>query len=48
MKMICENCMDFDAEKKECTIRFKISRNNEKTPMKRRPKQKGCQVFMMK
>lgn len=48
MKMICANCMDFDADKKVCTIRYLIHRDKSKTPLPRKANQKGCQVFMHK
>lgn len=46
--MICANCMDFDAENNKCTIRYLILKDKTKTPMPRKPNQKGCQVFMQK
>lgn len=48
MKMTCENCMDFDSEKHECTIRYIILKDKSKIPMKRKAKQKGCEVFILK
>ena len=47
-KMICANCMDFDAENSTCTIRYLIHKDKTKSPMPRKPNQKGCQVFMQK
>jgi hypothetical protein len=47
-KMICANCMDFDAENNTCTIRYLIHKDKTKSPMPRKPNQKGCQVFMQK
>jgi hypothetical protein len=47
-KMICSNCMDFDSENNTCTIRYLIHKDKTKTPMPRKPSQKGCQVFMQK
>lgn len=46
IKMICKNCMDYDHAKEECLIRYKISTYKTRTPMKRRPNQKGCKVFL--
>lgn len=43
---ICDNCMDFDRDKKQCTIRYTILKDKTKTPMKRNPTQKGCMVFL--
>ncbi len=47
-KMICVNCMDFDADKNVCTIRYLIHKDGTKSPMPRKPNQKGCKVFMQK
>lgn len=47
-KMICANCMDYDAENNTCTIRYLIHKDKTKSPMPRKPNQKGCQVFMQK
>ena len=47
-KMICANCMDFDAENNTCTIRYLIHKDKTKSPMPRKSNQKGCQVFMQK
>ena len=47
-KMICANCTDFDAENNTCTIRYLIHKDKTKSPMPRKPNQKGCQVFMQK
>ena len=48
MKLICKYCMDFDSEKNECEIRYTILKDKSKIPMKRKPNQKACTVFMMK
>ena len=40
--------MDFDDKKNECTIRYTILKDKTKIPMKRKPNQKGCEVFMLK
>lgn len=32
-KMICANCMDFDAENNTCTIRYLIHKDKTKSPM---------------
>lgn len=47
-KMVCANCMDFDATNNTCTIRFTINKDKSRTPMKRKPHQKGCEVLMWK
>lgn len=47
MKKICKNCMDFDKEKEECTIRYTILKDKSRIPMKRKPHQIGCEVFML-
>ena len=47
-KMICANCMDFDLENNTCTIRYLTHKDKTKTPLPRKPNQKGCQVFMKK
>ena len=44
----CKDCMDFDPLKKECTIRYTIRNDKTKTPMKRKPNQKGCRVMLAK
>ncbi len=44
----CINCMDFDATNNVCTIRNIIHKDKTKTPMPRKPNQKGCEVFMEK
>ncbi len=48
LKFICGNCMDFDSEKNICTIRYLIHKDDTKSPMPRKPKQKGCRVFIRK
>ncbi len=48
LKIICSNCMDFDSENNTCTIRYLIHNDKTKSPMPRKPNQKGCQVFMQK
>jgi hypothetical protein len=40
--------MDFDDKKQVCTIRYTIKLDKSKEPMKRKPQQKGCEVFMLK
>lgn len=47
-KVICENCMDFDSKNNTCTIRYLIHKDESKSPMPRKPKQKGCKVFLAK
>ncbi len=42
---ICDNCMDYDREKRVCLIRFTILRDGVKKPMKRKSKDNGCHVF---
>lgn len=44
----CKNCEDFDVKKEICTIRYTISKDKTREPMKRKPKQNGCEVFMYK
>lgn len=39
---VCANCMDFDSEKNVCTIRDVIHKDKTRTPMPRKPYQKGC------
>ena len=46
-RIICKNCMDFDADKNVCTIRYVIDKD-VRNPMPRKPSQKGCQVFLLK
>lgn len=46
MKIICNNCMDFDKENNTCLIRYVIHLDKSKSPMPRKPEQKGCEVFM--
>ena len=48
ISMTCKNCDDFDEEKQVCTIRYKILEDKTKEPMKRKPNQSGCTVFMFK
>lgn len=48
LKEICANCMDFDSKNNTCTIRYLIHKDKTKSPMPRKPNQKGCQVFMRK
>lgn len=45
--MKCKNCMDYDDIKQECTIRYVIHKDESRTPMKRKPNQKGCSVFLL-
>lgn len=45
---VCVNCADFDAEKNVCTIRDVIHKDKTRTPMPRKPHQKGCEGFMSK
>lgn len=44
----CKNCEDFNSEKEVCTIRYTILKDKTKVPMKRKPGQTGCKVFMYK
>jgi len=44
--MKCKNCMDYDPEKQVCTIRYVIMKDKSRIPMKRKPNQKGCPVFL--
>ena len=46
IKRVCRNCMDYDKENKQCLIRYTILEDKTRTPMERKPDQKGCQVFM--
>lgn len=43
---VCANCMDFDKVNNACTIRYQIRSDKSKTPLPRKPMQKGCEVFM--
>jgi len=45
---LCKNCIDFNLDKEECMIRYVISKDNTRTPMKRKANQKGCYVFILK
>ena len=47
-KQICGNCCDYNAKKGECTVRYTTMRTDTKQPMKRKPTQGGCVVFMSK
>jgi hypothetical protein len=44
----CETCMDYDLEKQVCTIRYTILKDKSKIPMKRKPNQKSCEVYLRK
>lgn len=46
IRRICKNCMDFDSEENVCTVRYKIHADKTREPMKRKPLQAGCEVFM--
>lgn len=46
IRRVCKNCMDYNPEKEECSIRNVILKDKTRVPMKRRPDQKGCKVFM--
>ena len=48
IQRVCKNCMDYDQEKQVCTIRYTILKDKTKTPLKRKPDQSGCSVFLMK
>jgi hypothetical protein len=39
--------MDYNSDKQECAIRYRILKDKTRIPMKRKPNQKGCEVFMM-
>jgi len=43
---ICDNCMDFDREKKVCLVRNTILKDKTRIPMKRTAMQQGCEVFL--
>lgn len=45
---ICDNCFDYDREKKHCLVRYAIFKDKTRTPMKRKAMQKGCSVFLFK
>lgn len=45
---ICDNCSDFDRANRICMIRFTLSKDKKRVPMKRLPSQNGCKVFMFK
>jgi hypothetical protein len=47
-KVTCETCMDYDLEKQVCTIRYTILKDKSKIPMKRKPNQKSCEVYLRK
>lgn len=46
IRRICKNCMDYDKATKQCLVRYKILQDETRAPMKRKPNQKGCQVFI--
>lgn len=48
MRKICDNCMDFNSDNNTCEIRYTVSKDKDRTPMKRKPNEKGCDVFMLK
>lgn len=48
LKIICNNCLDFDLNNNVCTIRYLIHKNNTKSPLPRKASQKGCKVFLRK
>ena len=48
IEQICKNCADYNAEKNECTVRFTRMRTDTKQPMKRKPNDGGCVVFLNK
>ena len=45
---MCKTCMDYDLDKKVCTIRFTILKDGTRIPMKRKPNQKKCSVYIAK
>ena len=47
IQQICKNCMDYDKENSTCTIRYLILLDKTKTPLPRKPNQRGCDVFML-
>jgi len=48
LKRICANCDDYNNKEKVCTIRNLIHKDKSRSPMPRKPKQKGCEAFMYK
>ena len=44
---VCKDCIDFNNILNECLIRYTI-KNKIKVPMKRKPNQKACSVFLNK
>lgn len=46
IRQVCKNCVDYNPEKEECTVRYTTIRTDTKQPMKRKPNQGGCVVFM--
>ena len=47
IKMICNNCMDFDRKQNICTIRYILHKDKSKSPMPRKATQRGCEVFLL-
>ena len=46
IRRVCKNCMDYNLGKEQCLVRYTILKDKTRTPMKRKPNQTGCQVFM--
>lgn len=44
----CDNCYDYDRDKKLCLIRYVHSTGETRRPKKRKPSDKGCEVFMLR
>lgn len=44
---ICDNCADFNREKKICLIRYTVMPDKTKVPMKRKATDRACEVFML-
>jgi hypothetical protein len=46
IRRVCKNCTDYDKDKSECTVRFTITLGKDRIPMKRKPNQGNCAVFL--
>lgn len=42
---ICDNCYDYDRDKKVCLIRYTVRKDHTREPMKRKPMDTACHVF---
>ena len=46
IRRVCKNCADYDKDKSECTVRFTRILGKGRVPMKRKPNQGNCVVFL--